>query len=237
MSYGFRIFSGHMITPPKLAESQQQVVRAEEELTRLRNLVWDVIGEIHTKLATYGRKAVVNISSNSWRDAEFYIDKERMFQTDWASTWTRPVELGRTPADEQTIDNQIYADFHGSRNSLRPRLNRAIEEYNQYVYYVKQAISYRTDQEKSARVPIFDSTTTTWSQVDMFLVPAGLTAERSFPDMGFTTFMATQMFVNSHPKDGVGAAGKGMAALVEVRGYTVKVSGGNRDTYIMVIAQ
>jgi hypothetical protein len=237
MSFGFRIFS-NAIKSPNLIASYVEIVRlAEEKVSQLQAEVWAIVGELYATTAAYGRKPVVALGFNTWREAEFFIATDRTFIADWVAPNTRSIKLGRTPAEEVVVNTALAGLLIADANKIGPRLTRAISAYNDAVRVAGFESSRLATERKSARIPRFDSTSVTWSQVDMFLVPAGLTTQRSYPNMGFREFRATQMFVNSHPKDGVGAAGKGIAAYVVINGSSVSVSGGNRDTYIMVVAQ
>lgn len=83
---------------------------------------------------------------------------------------------------------------------------------------------------------IYDSSSVTWNQVDMFLVPANSAVNRAYSYLANREVKVTQMFINPPP-----VTMKAIAHTVwigyDAFGAGVSVYGGNQDVYIMVLMQ
>lgn len=79
---------------------------------------------------------------------------------------------------------------------------------------------------------IYDSSSVTWNQVDMFIVPASNAVNRNYPFLTGRAIRVTQLFINPPPID--------MEAIhhtITISGTSVSISGGNQDAYFMVLMQ
>lgn len=76
----------------------------------------------------------------------------------------------------------------------------------------------------------FSTTDVTWNQVDFFRVNANSSASNTYSVVNNRTKLAVQMFINPPANDQ-----KSIAHTLSWSGNTLSVSGGNQDTYILVL--
>jgi hypothetical protein len=242
MSFGFRIFSDALRGSEQVDALNANLDALELQIQANYAEVNATFNALKSLALSYGLKLVVfnyNSPKLNWADAAISLQPDgRLKISAYNSNLGLQLPNLGVAAIDPAMSPQSYTaaktEFDKNKGTA---FSTSASAYEQKITTRENVILAIKKAQEDRRIPIFDSGSIAWNQVDMFLVPAGLQVNRSYAGIGFSVFRATQMFVNSHPKDGVGAAGKAIAPLVEVYGDSVSVSGGNRDTYVMVVAQ
>lgn len=225
MNFGFKLYGTNLKPNVDLDALRSELDAAKQQQPLLLNNIFMELDVVLMVAATYFLTPAVVRWDGSWY-APYFERRDGVYATDWTGGFAS------TEPYPPTIVNPI-TKLYSDPNYVPSYYRDAVKALNDHI----AGIAALEDRIKNAYCTIYDSRTIAWNQVDMFLVPAGLTTNRSYPYLSGRTLRATQMFVNTHPQDGTGEAGKALAPLLEISGTNVTVSGGNRDTYVMVVMQ
>ncbi len=224
MTFGFKLYGTNLKPNVNLDALGSELAAAKQQQPLLLNNIFMELDVVLAVAATYFLTPAV-FWWGGWF-APYFARRDGRYATNWTGDF---ISTEPYPPTIQDPLNKLHLD----RNYVPSYYRDAVKALNDHLINI-EALEGRI---KNAYCTIYDSRTIAWNQVDMFLVPAGLATNRSYPYLAGRTLRATQMFVNTHPQDGTGEAGKALAPLLEISGTNVTVSGGNRDTYVMVVMQ